>query len=214
MNVKEKGKRRFSLSKKVFILVLAVFLISVVLFPLPRDFRTLNVSGVDSSADLGVYWDAQCNNNVLAIDWGEVSPGSEHHRVIFVKNEGSEGLVLSLNTSDWDPLSASLKIFLCWDYDGRRVYPDNVVKLTLKLYVLSSISGIDDFRFFINIGTGFKKSGDINGDGLVDVSDATLFAFAWLSTAGSSRYDYRCDFNNDGHVDIQDATALVLEWFG
>lgn len=50
-------------------------------------------------------------------------------------------------------------------------------------------------------------SGDVNGDGNVNISDVTTLIDLLLSgaTAGNSA----ADFNNDGHVSISDVTDLI-----
>ena len=48
---------------------------------------------------------------------------------------------------------------------------------------------------------------DVNGDGKVDVSDVTTLINAILST---STYDEKmCDLNGDGNVDASDVTILI-----
>jgi hypothetical protein len=62
----------------------------------------------------------------------------------------------------------------------------------------------------IYIGYSDAKSPDINGDGVVDIKDATLLALAWMATADSPRYDARCDLDSDGIICIKDATILGM----
>lgn len=50
-----------------------------------------------------------------------------------------------------------------------------------------------------------KLWGDINGDGLRDISDVT----ALLNMLSTGVYEEGSDLNNDGTVDIQDVTALL-----
>ncbi|MGD9126764.1 MAG: dockerin type I domain-containing protein [Planctomycetia bacterium] len=52
--------------------------------------------------------------------------------------------------------------------------------------------------------------GDINGDQVVDSSDATIFAQYWQSL--SSNGSAEGDFNGDGIVDVRDATILAGNW--
>ena len=52
-----------------------------------------------------------------------------------------------------------------------------------------------------------KASGDINGDGEVNVSDVTALINKIL---GSSTYsDAVCDINGDGEINVSDVTALI-----
>jgi hypothetical protein len=58
------------------------------------------------------------------------------------------------------------------------------------------------------------KRGDVNGDGKVDIADATAlqralaeFESAWLDF-DNENVRYACDVNGDGHVDVRDVTGL------
>ena len=52
-----------------------------------------------------------------------------------------------------------------------------------------------------------KTTGDINGDGEVNVSDVTALINKIL---GSSTYsDAVCDINGDGEINVSDVTALI-----
>ncbi len=50
-------------------------------------------------------------------------------------------------------------------------------------------------------------SGDIDGDGLINVSDATVLSDKVLGEANYS--DMKCDINGDGIVNVSDVTALI-----
>ena len=59
----------------------------------------------------------------------------------------------------------------------------------------------------INVDLWAKATGDINGDGEVNVSDVTALINKIL---GSSTYsDAVCDINGDGEINVSDVTALI-----
>lgn len=51
-------------------------------------------------------------------------------------------------------------------------------------------------------------TGDVNGDGTVDIYDAILLAATYDSKLGDPNWNSNADFNNDGMVDIYDAIIL------
>jgi len=51
-------------------------------------------------------------------------------------------------------------------------------------------------------------AGDVNGDGVVNLSDLQLFAAAYGSKTGQSNYNPAADFNLNGTVNLHDAKAL------
>ncbi len=57
-----------------------------------------------------------------------------------------------------------------------------------------------------------RVTGDIDGDGHVDVIDLLYFVDAFGSITGDANYDARCDFNHDGAVDVLDLLDLVYSF--
>jgi hypothetical protein len=53
---------------------------------------------------------------------------------------------------------------------------------------------------------------DINGDGIVDISDILDTALAFGSTSGEPRWNPNCDLNDDGIVDISDILEVALHF--
>jgi Dockerin type I domain len=51
--------------------------------------------------------------------------------------------------------------------------------------------------------------GDINGDGVVDISDAILASHAFGSSTGNPDYIPAADLNSDGNIDIFDMLMLA-----
>lgn len=171
-----------------------------------------NASAVTTSGNVGVFWDSAATKDVTAtgIKWGNVSVGTAAEVTVYVKNLGQQPLILSMNTSAWNPTTASLKMFMLWNYDDNPIAAGSVIKLNLRLYVSPDISGVTNFSFNVNIGVGLQKSFDLNGDGAIDIGDVALFALTWGSEVSSPNYNYRCDFDNDGSVDIGDASAMAI----
>jgi hypothetical protein len=214
-NVGQKKMRVLVLLRGVLLaVVLAVSLLTLSFIATRWGFNVPNVSAVTSAPNLGVYWDAACSESVSSISWGNVSVGSETDVFVYVKNLGSDSLILSMNMSALDPSTAYLKIYLCWDYDGQPLGSGSVVKVTLRLFVTPGIVGVNNFGFNINVGEGLAKSPDINGDGVVNILDVGLLARSWGARVGESNYDYRCDLNNDGIVNIEDVAILAAHWLG
>ena len=54
------------------------------------------------------------------------------------------------------------------------------------------------------------KVGDVNGDGLVNVQDATIVVNYILGMENNDEYDYRlADMNEDGEIDVFDVTKMI-----
>ncbi|MDH5376283.1 MAG: AbrB/MazE/SpoVT family DNA-binding domain-containing protein [Candidatus Bathyarchaeota archaeon] len=84
-----------------------------------------------------------------------VDPGSVGNVTVFIRNEGNAVVILSMNTTNWNPSNASNFVTLSWDYGGQMVDPEDVVEVTFMLSVSSSVEAITDFSFdIVIVGSG------------------------------------------------------------
>lgn len=107
--------------------------------------------GSVKTVGVGIYWDINCSETVSYLDWGIVEPGSSENVTIYIRNEGNADTVLSFNTSNWTPLAASQHITINWDYDGRSVQPDEVIRVTFTITLSPSIGDLETYAFDIQI---------------------------------------------------------------
>lgn len=116
---------------------------------------TLPNVGTVKAIGVGVYWDSSCSDPATYIDWDLVEPGATENVTVYIRNEGSAPITLSLETENWNPSNASSYISLSWDYAGQTIDVDAVLEVTLSLSVSDTIDGITSFSFDIVItGSG------------------------------------------------------------
>ncbi|MFA5365358.1 MAG: hypothetical protein WC325_09295 [Candidatus Bathyarchaeia archaeon] len=114
----------------------------------------LQSSGTIRTVGVAAYMDSGCVTPVSSINWGTTSPGASISNTIYIKNEGTSYLTLSLNAANWNPSNAQNYLTLSWNYNGQAIGPNQVVLITLTLTVSQSITGIDSFNFeIIIVGT-------------------------------------------------------------
>jgi len=113
--------------------------------------RTISNTGNVRAIGVGVYWDSGCTNATSSINWGAIDPGVTKNVTVYVKNEGSVPMTLSMTTGNWNPASASSYITLSWNRGNYLLNPGLVVQTVLTLSVSSTISGIASFSFDIII---------------------------------------------------------------
>ena len=96
---------------------------------------------------------------------------------------------------------------------GNRVHCFNVeyndAKDVVTLFDFKSYNGMAVYQIGKNVGGGEEPGtkGDINADGVVNVSDVTALINKILGTSTYS--DATCDINADGVVNVSDVTALI-----
>jgi hypothetical protein len=104
-----------------------------------------------SSSALGIYSDSGCASALSSISWGTMGPGDVSIATMYIRNEVSSAVTLSMTENNWDPPSASDYFTLGWNLDGYVLQPNQVLQALLTLNVSSSVSGITNFSFDILI---------------------------------------------------------------
>ena len=120
-------------------------------------FGSISLSNLGTVKAIGVrvYWDSSCGDPVGSIDWDLVEPGATKNTTVYIKNEGSAPVTLSLATDNWSPPNAPDHISLTWDYGDQIINLDAVIQVTVSLSVSATIEGITTFSFdIVIIGSG------------------------------------------------------------
>jgi len=113
--------------------------------------RTISNTGSIMAVGIGVYSDSGCTIVLTSISWGALSPGGTATHTIYLKNNGTIPVTLTMATGNWNPASASSYITLAWDRQNYVLPAGSTVQAVLTLNVLSSISGITNFGFDITV---------------------------------------------------------------
>jgi hypothetical protein len=113
--------------------------------------RTISSTGSITAVGIGVYSDSGCTTVLTSISWGALSPGATTTRTIYLKNNGTIPVTLTMATGNWNPASASNYITLAWDKQNYVLPAGSTVQAVLTLTVFSSISGITNYGFDITI---------------------------------------------------------------
>lgn len=113
--------------------------------------RTVVYANSIRGVGIGIYWDQNCTNRTLSLDWGLIEPGSNSTVMVYVRNDGDSAVSLWMATSNWTPSVALGYMTLIWNYPGGILSADEVIPIELILNVSPTINGITDFSFDIVI---------------------------------------------------------------
>ena len=145
----------------------------------------------------------------------ETYEGWEINLTIVAKNEGNitesfsvniycnDTLVATLNFTDVDPGQNATLIYI-WDTEG--ILPGNYSLWAEVPPVPYEIDTTDNI-----LPDGFVKlriMGDINGDDIVNILDATAASFAFGTRPGLTGWNPACDLNGDNVINILDIIQL------
>ncbi len=138
--------------------VIAVSLVfSSVAFAALTTTQKLPSKGVVKAIGVYVYWDSACTQNVTQIDWGSLAPGTSKNVTVYVRNEGTTPVTLTMATGSWVPTGASTYLKVVWDRQNYRLAQGSSARAIFTLTVLSTTTGITTFSFDITI-TGTESA--------------------------------------------------------
>jgi len=120
----------------------------------------LRVSAVITSVPLGVYWDANCSTPVYSIDWGNVTVGETKTITMYVRNEGNETFVLSVEAENWQ--AGNTSNVATFSSEEPKIGPGQTVQVNPSLTVFSNASAISSFSFDIAFAETFVRLGDFD----------------------------------------------------
>jgi len=155
--VKAKGPFAIKISNRVYRRAYLATLCIILVVNLGFLIRNSGSSGTVANANsirgvgVGIYWDQDCTNRTLTVDWGLIEPGLNSTVMVYVRNEGDSAVSLWIETSNWTPSAALGYMTLIWSYPGRILSADEAIPMELILNVSPTISGIADFSFDIII---------------------------------------------------------------
>jgi hypothetical protein len=114
--------------------------------------RLSSTGSINVTPNLGLYTDSNGTNSLSAIDWGEITPGNNITRTVYVKNTGTgTELTLHISTSNWNPTTANGPITISWDKENTQILPGQTTKAVITLASSSSIVDITNFSVQILI---------------------------------------------------------------
>ncbi len=148
-----------SVTKKVslvkILIVIAVLMsstVTIVAFSLYSPSFIIRSGGkVNLPVGVGFYWDSNCVTPVSFIDWGTIEPGSTNNVTFFARNEGSQAISLLISAENWQPIEATDYMTFTSEYSGHAIDINGTIQITLSLVTSSSIEGIPNFSFDINV---------------------------------------------------------------
>jgi hypothetical protein len=135
-------------------LVVAIVLLTTMALAL-QSTTTVTNNGTIKTINVSAYQDSACTIPLTSWNWGTMEPGSSSIKTMYIKNEGTTSLNLTMTTTTWSPSNASSYIPVTWNKENTSISAGSSVQANVTLSVLSSIAGIPSFSFTMVItGTG------------------------------------------------------------
>jgi hypothetical protein len=114
---------------------------AVISSPTFSNSRRVRAVGVVVFANIG------CTNMITNISWGILDPGDVANFTIYVRNNGTASVTLTMTTSNWKPQAASGNFTETWDKQNAILAAGSVTPAVLTLTVSPGAPGIANVTF-------------------------------------------------------------------
>ena len=113
-----------------------------------------NTTGVNA-VGVGVYSNIGCTTPITTLSWGMLDPGAVSNNTVYVLNNGTESMNLTMATGNWNPSAAQGNFTVPWNQQNTALAANSNVTAVITLNVSSSAVAISSVTFDITItGTG------------------------------------------------------------
>lgn len=135
-------------------LFVAVTLMMASVLALLQSSRTISSHGTIRGVNVGVYSDSGCTQQLSSLEWGTIDNGSQTVKTVYVKNEGTSSMALSISNGTWVPVDATSYLTLTWNRESYVLANGTSVGADLTLGVSPTFTNGTDFSFnIVIIGT-------------------------------------------------------------
>ncbi len=138
-------------------LVVALVLMVAGVLALLQSSRTIPTHGTIRGVNVGIFQDSNCTQQLVSIDWGTLDNGTSAVHTVYVKNDGTSNMTLSLSNSTWVPSDAPDYLTLTWNRETYVLERGTSVDANLTLSVSPSFTNGTDFSVDIII-TGTQQT--------------------------------------------------------
>lgn len=148
--------RKISTGAAIAIVATGLFL-TLLTTGLLMSYQTIPSGGTVTTVNIGVYLDSSCTQNATSINWGFLRPGDNTTKKVYIKNNGTIPVTLTMTTESWQPTNANTLMTLTWNLENAVLNATQSTEAVLTLYVSPDTGNLGDFNFNIII-TGTEQA--------------------------------------------------------
>ena len=109
--------------------------------------QTVEFAGTIATVNVDIYSDVLCTQPCTTINVGMLNPGSTFTQTVYVKNNGSIPVTLTMTPSNWNPTIASQYLTLSWNRQNNILNAGISCEATLTLTVATNADSLTNFSF-------------------------------------------------------------------
>lgn len=128
---------------KTIMVILGAILVTAAIASIPNWLQQGNIQGIG----VEIYSDINQTQRLTNIDWGSIYPGGNKTVLAYIKNVNNTVAVLTLNTTDWQPITAQEYVTLTWNYTDVPLELNAVAPTIFMLTTNQNAGNLTTFTF-------------------------------------------------------------------
>ena len=130
--------------KTIFFILILIIAGSLVWLQFSKHIQS---KGKIKCINLEAYWDEECINPVMMVDWGLIGEGETVNQTLYLKNIGSTRCVISMYGNNWIPTNADEYFTLTWTGVNATLLVNEVEEFTISLHFSDGNVDFINFSF-------------------------------------------------------------------
>lgn len=135
----------------IVIIAITGLLVTMTTLGALSDSTLFSLNGTITTVNVDAYTDAACTIPCTSLNVGNVAPGSTVTQIIYMKNNGTVPVTLTMAASNWNPTTASSYLTLTWNRQNYVLSAGTSVQATLTLTAAANAGNLTTFSCSVTI---------------------------------------------------------------
>ena len=135
----------------IVVLAVAGLFLTVITSAALSDSTLIPLNGTITTVNVDAYTDAACTIPCTSLNAGNIAPGSTVTQTIYIKNNGTVPVTLTMAVSNWNPTTASSYLTLSWNRQNYVLNAGLSVQANLTLTAAPSTGSLTTFSCTVTI---------------------------------------------------------------
>lgn len=116
-------------------------------YGLLQAIHPFNSEGTVATIGIEAYTDPAKTTFLTYVDWGVFYPNMTKTHNMYLYNNGSIPVTLTMTTDEWNPTIANQFLHVTWNATGYLLQAQHGVPIQFAIFVLPNVTGVDSFSF-------------------------------------------------------------------
>jgi len=135
----------------IVIIAITGLLVTMTTLGALSDSALFSLNGTITTVNVEAYTDVACTIPCTSLNVGNLAPGSSATQTVYIKNNGTVPVTLTMAVGNWNPTTASSYLTLSWNRPNYVLNAGVAVSATLTLTAAANTGSLTTFSCSVTI---------------------------------------------------------------